>query len=157
MSTILIAYGTRRGWTAKSADILAGELKNQSHEVNVIDIKKTGGSVDISKYDVVLLGSSIAMGGWMSETESFLDKDFTGKRVGIFVSAGASMKGARGKPDVLKNFEKKFIDDIAAKHGVTPFAKKMFGGKITILGVSPVDSWQKEDPVEWAAELKDLL
>ncbi|MHA1286720.1 MAG: flavodoxin domain-containing protein [Candidatus Thorarchaeota archaeon] len=157
MSTILIVYGTRRGWTAKSVDILAGELKNQSHEVNVIDIKKTGGSVDISKYDVVLVGSSIAMGGWMGEAESFLDKDFTGKKVGIFVSAGSSMKGARGKPDVIKTFEKKFIDDIAAKHGVTPFAKKMFGGKITVLGVSPLDSWRKEDPVEWAAELKDLI
>jgi len=157
LSNILIAYGTRRGWTAKSVEILAAELKNKSHEVDVIDIKKTGGSVDLSKYDVVLVGSSIAMGGWMNEAEGFLDKDFTGKKVGIFVSAGASMKGARGKPELYKTFEKKFIDDIAGKHGVIPFAKKIFGGKITVLGISTVDSWRKEDPVEWAAELVDLI
>ena len=157
MSNILIAYGTRRGWTGKTAEILADELKKQSHDVDLVDIKQSGGSVDLSKYDVVLVGSSIAMGGWMSEAEAFLDKDFTGKKVGIFVSAGSSMAGARGKPDAMKNFEKKYIDDIAEKHGVTPFAKKIFGGKITIMGVSPVDSWRREDPVEWAAELKELI
>lgn len=157
LSNILIAYGTRRGWTAKSVEILADELKNKSHEVDIVDIKKTGGSVDLSKYDVVLVGSSIAMGGWVQEAESFLDKDFSGKKVGIFVSAGASMKGARGDPDLYKTLVKKYIDDVAGKHGVTPFTKKMFGGKITLLGLSPVDSWRKEDPVEWAIEIGKLI
>ena len=155
LSNILIAYATRRGWTAKTVEILARELKN-SHSVDVVDLKKSG-NIDLSKYDVVLVGSSFALGSWLGEVDEFLAKDLSGKKVGLFASAGSTMKGARGNPDLYASSMKKVIDSKAEKYGITPFTKKLFGGKISMFGISPLDSWSAEDPVEWAAEINKLL
>lgn len=66
---ILITYAGKTGCTQKCAEILAQKLENAT----VIDLAKQ--SPDISNYDVIIIGSSIRIGMFHSETKNFIVKN----------------------------------------------------------------------------------
>ena len=69
MKQILIAYGTRRGATKDSAEVIAQALrKRHGHTVDLTDADEAPPS-DLRSYDTVIVGNTF------SQTNSFNDAD----------------------------------------------------------------------------------
>jgi menaquinone-dependent protoporphyrinogen oxidase len=58
---ILIVYGTTEGQTEKIAAYIADVLREDGHEVTMLDVENTGGTIP-DGYDGVVVGASIHMG-----------------------------------------------------------------------------------------------
>ncbi|MHA1167191.1 MAG: flavodoxin family protein [Candidatus Hodarchaeales archaeon] len=85
---ILLAYATRYEATAEATETIAGVLGDKlSLEIDIKDLKKEK-NVDIEPYDNIILGVSIAKFNWAKEGKKFLENDFTGKKIHVFVSSG---------------------------------------------------------------------
>jgi len=100
-------------------------------EVRVADAKQER-IRDISEYDLVIAGSGIQIGNWYSEPEDFLknfQKELAKKKVALFVSCGAGCQAENeGKPDVIANARRDFLEKKAAKYNLQPVDLGLFGG-----------------------------
>jgi menaquinone-dependent protoporphyrinogen oxidase len=79
----LIVYGTRYGATKGTSDEIARTLRNENFEVKIMNAKEEKVK-DISKYELVVVGSGMSMGNWTGEAEEFLKKfqrDFENKKL----------------------------------------------------------------------------
>lgn len=130
MSKVLIVYGTRTGTAAITAQDIARELQNQGVETKVVDAKKEK-IESIVEYDLIIVGSGIAMGNWTSEPESFLkkfQKELAGKKVALYVTCGSAAEAMnKGKPEVAANARRKYLEEKAAKYNLAPVALGFFG------------------------------
>lgn len=130
MSKALIVYGTRTGTAATTAHDIAQELQSRGIETHIVNAKKEKVE-SIAGYDLIIVGSGIAMGNWTGEPESFLkkfQKELAGKRVALYVNCGSAGEAMNeGKPEVAANARKKYLEDKAAKYGLTPVALGFFG------------------------------
>ena len=110
--------------------------------------------MDLSEYDSIVLGISVAMFRWAKEGKVFLkNNDFKGKKLAIFVSAGATIGLEEEKKEQgAKEAIKKYIDKNMPKFGVEPIAKTAFGGRF-----HGNDNWSREDIVLWAEKIAPLL
>jgi menaquinone-dependent protoporphyrinogen oxidase len=77
MVNALLAYGTRNGATADTAEEIAKVLRDEGITVTVVNLKdeKEG---DITGYNLVVVDSGIQMGKWPGEAEGFLGRHHTG-------------------------------------------------------------------------------
>jgi len=66
---VLIAYAGKTGTTEKCAGMLGQRLKN----VTIINL--TGQDADISKYDLIIIGSSVRIGMLHSKAKKFINKN----------------------------------------------------------------------------------
>lgn len=62
MSSILVAYTTGEGQTAKVAAHVADGLRERGHRVDVVDVARPRAPIELDGYDGVLLGASIHVG-----------------------------------------------------------------------------------------------
>ena len=70
---VLIAYGTRHGATADTAEVVSKTLDDEySVNVDLLDLKTKVGVEDLQRYDAVIIGSSIVMSRWTKEARNFL-------------------------------------------------------------------------------------
>ena len=72
MSSILIAYGTGEGQTAKVADHLARRLEGRGHAVDVVDVAGVREGLDLTPYDGVLVGASVHLGKHQERVKRFV-------------------------------------------------------------------------------------
>jgi menaquinone-dependent protoporphyrinogen oxidase len=129
MINALIIYGTRLGTTASTSEEIASILREEGLEVRVANAKKEKVK-EVSNYDLIIVGSGIAMGKWTSEAEDILkrlSKDLAGKKVALFVSCGSASPSPNTKPDTVTQARKSYLDDKAAQYGLTPIALGFFG------------------------------
>lgn len=169
---IFIAYATRWGSTAKSAGLLADELKARGHETLAADARGYGGILGgrpLDGYDAYVLGSSVAAGQWKGAAKRLLPKlARTGKPVAVFVSAGGVIHGREpgSDPDAppTEPLEARvakavalYIDGPCAKAGLKPASAAAFGGRMAMFGKEMFDSWDPEPIKAWAAELDGIL
>jgi menaquinone-dependent protoporphyrinogen oxidase len=129
MVNALIIYGTRLGTTAGTSEEIAKILREEGLEVRLVNAKKEK-VMDITPYDLVLVGSGIAMGRWMGEPEDFLkrfQKELVGKKVALFVSCGSASPSPTAKPEAVTLANKNYLDDKAAQYGLSPVALGFFG------------------------------
>lgn len=130
MSKALIVYGTRTGTAAKTARDIAGVLQDQGLETRVVDAKKEKVE-SIADYDLIVVGSGIAVGKWTGEPESFLKKfqrELAGRKVALFVNCGSAAEAMNpGKPEVAAEARKKYLEEKAAQYGLSPLALGFFG------------------------------
>ena len=130
-SKILIAYGTRYGATATTSEEIAKVLREQGHEVVVVNLKKEK-IRDISNFDLVIIGSGMKMDMWTGEAKGFLKKysnELKKRKVAIFVSSGGrALMEYKGEHDELNRKTKKYLEDKASKYGLNPISMTMFGG-----------------------------
>ena len=129
MVNALIVYGTRLGATASTSEEIARILREEGLEVRVVDAKKEKVN-DIAGYDLIVVGSGIAMDKWTSEPEDFLKRfrgELAGKKVALFVSSGTAAPSP-SKPEEVAEKRKKYLDDKAAQYGLRPVALGFFGG-----------------------------
>lgn len=156
MKKIVIIYGTKNDAAPDTAALLAKILREKySFEVDVFDAKKTKGKLNLDEYENIIIGSSIFCGHWIKDAEKFLKNDLNSKKVAIFIS----VPGVPGDT-TLKSEEilKKYIDDILAeKSKIAPITKKVFGGRVRILGKTVVDNWDPSVIESWAEELGQIF
>jgi flavorubredoxin len=69
----IIAYGTRFGATAETAEEIAKVFREEGFDVKVANVKEEK-IQDISDYGLVVVGSGMAMDNWTGEAEDFLKK-----------------------------------------------------------------------------------
>jgi menaquinone-dependent protoporphyrinogen oxidase len=75
---LLIAYGSKHGSTAETADAIAGMLRERGLEVDVSEASRVK---SLEGYDRVVVGGSIYMGRWHADARDFV------KRFGAELSA----------------------------------------------------------------------
>lgn len=130
MSKALIVYGTRTGTAGITAQEIAKELQVQGVETRVVDAKRER-IESIAEYDMIIVGSGIAMGKWTGEPESFLKKyrgELASKKVALFVNCGSAAEAMNpGKPEVAANARRDYLDRKAAQYGLSPVALGFFG------------------------------
>lgn len=127
----LIAYSTRYGATAGTAEEIAKVLQQNSFDVRVVDLKKEKIKA-ISEFDLVVIGGGLKMGRWTGESDHFLksfQKDLIQKKVAIFVSSAVkSLYERKGKTEDLQRLRKQYLEDEALKNNLKPIALGLFGG-----------------------------
>ena len=160
MSKTLIAYGTRFGATAKSSEVIAKVLKEKfSHEVEVVKLSSKTEDVDLSVFNNVIVGSSVAMFSWTKRAKKFLKNDFSGKKLFVFISSAALTYPALEKGDTktYEKWKKRFLDKIVKKNAnVEPTSTAVFGGWIERAGVMQLNNWKEEDATSWAEKIGEL-
>lgn len=164
MNKILIIYGTRKGTTAETVDVIASVLRDKfSSSVDLADssqIRKYKERFD--EYDFLIIGSSIVSGRWKSKVLSFAKKKFlAGKKVAVFVTAGGTLnkvaKYGYTKEAAVKEAIEKYIGKYEKKFKFTPVLKGAFGGKVIKKGKEKYNSWNREDIENWATGLGEIL
>ena len=70
---ILIAYGTRYGATTNTVEEISKVLQSEGFEVKVVNLKEEKVK-DISKFELVIIGSGMKMEMWTSKAKAFLNK-----------------------------------------------------------------------------------
>lgn len=130
MSRALIVYGTRTGTAAATAQEIARQLQSQGVETRVVDAKREKVE-SIADYDLVVVGSGIQMGKWTGEAESFMkrfQRDLAVKKVALYVNCGSAAEAMNvGKPEVAANARRKYLEEKASQHGISPVALGFFG------------------------------
>ena len=164
MNKTLIIYGTRKGTTRETVQVIAEILQSKfSHVIDIADstqiksIKKR-----INYYDNIIIGSSIVSGFWKGSILSFAKKDiFNNKNVAVFVTAGGTLnKVAKyniSKEEALNEGIEKYINKYLKKFKFSPVSKAAFGGKRIKKNNLIYNSWNKDDIANWSIDLGNLL
>ena len=128
---ILIAYGTRYGATTSTAEEISKVLQSEGFDVKVVNLKEEKVK-DISKYELVIIGSGMKMEMWTSKAKAFLNKfssELKKTKVALFVSSGArALMEYKGEHDEIIRITKKYLKDKASKYDLNPISMTMFGG-----------------------------
>ena len=74
MSTVLIAYGTTEGQTAKIADVIAEVLREKGHEADPVDVNSLADTIPAG-HDAAIIGASIHMGKHDKHVVEFVQKN----------------------------------------------------------------------------------
>jgi menaquinone-dependent protoporphyrinogen IX oxidase len=160
----LIVYGTRRGTTENTANVIGETLilkHNHIVEVtNVRNIRKYKHRLD--DFNLIIVGSSIISGRWVRRAIRFLRKyDFINQKVAIFITAGITLnKGLElglKKEDVIHEAISIYIDKYLPEFKFSPISKMAFGGLIIRSGKEKLNSWIREDIESWAIRLGKLV
>ena len=119
----LIAFSSNTGVTAEIAQRLGDVLESEGFSVTLSDLKKSKPNPE--KFNLVLLGSGIKMGQWITESKQFMDEyqqTLNGKTA-LFVSCGdATVPKKRAEAQI------KYLDSIAETYGIKPVSTGLFGG-----------------------------
>ena len=164
MTKTLIVYGTRKGTTTETVQVIAEVLKlvhNQevdiceSHQLRIY--KKR-----LNEFGNIIIGSSIVSGWWKGSILSFARKDlFDGKRVAVFVTAGGTLNKVKKygitKTEAVNEAIEKYIDKYLKKFKFIPISKAAFGGRVVKKGMLKYNSWEKSDIEDWAKDLGKKL
>ncbi len=150
----LIAYGTRYGATAGTAEEIAKILHENGLDARTANLK-TESVQSILDYDLIIVGSGMAMGNWTGEAEEFVKKfqlDFGKKKLALFISSLNPIEEKKGKIDLVNRIHKIGIDDKISKYNLVPIAVGVFGGIINYPKISFI--LRKGMEVGYKADLK---
>ncbi len=128
----LIVYATRYGATKGTAEEIARILRDENIDVKIANLREEK-IKDISEYDLVVVGSSMAMGNWASEAEDFVNrfqKDIGSKRLALFISSLKPIEERQGKTDLVAKIQKVGLEDKIVKYNLKPIATGVFGGVV---------------------------
>jgi menaquinone-dependent protoporphyrinogen IX oxidase len=136
----LIAYASKGGTAEGYAHVISSVIK-----ADVVNLRKN--SPDIKEYDFVIIGSGVRIGRVHNEAVKFLNKDFRGKKVALFISS------LEPENDV----KKKYVEPILASNpSLKPVSIGVFGGRMKLLWKT-IDKTNLEDAKKWAEELASKL
>ncbi|MFX1470767.1 MAG: flavodoxin domain-containing protein, partial [Promethearchaeota archaeon] len=128
---VLIAYGTRYGATAGTADEISKIFQGEGFEAKVVNLKEEKVK-DISEFELVIIGSGMRINMWTSKAKAFLKKfssELKKKKVAIFVSSGGrALLEYKGEHEEIGRMTKKYLEDKASKYDLNPISMTMFGG-----------------------------
>ncbi|MBN1185276.1 MAG: hypothetical protein JXB49_23530 [Bacteroidales bacterium] len=160
----IILYGTRKGTTTKTCEVISEVLKNKySNEVDILNVKEYSKvKKKINEYNNMIIGSSIVAGRWVSKClrilKSLKNKD---QKLFVFVTAGGTMnkiiKYGISKSEAVQEGIEKYIDKYLLKYNINVDAKMMFGGKVMKKDQVRYDNWNYDDIQNWAIEIGKMM
>lgn len=72
MASVLIAFATSEGQTARVADRLQATIESRAHEVTTVDVEQLPRSFSIDDFDAALVGASIHASAHQSSIKAFV-------------------------------------------------------------------------------------
>lgn len=132
----LIVYASKTGTTEKCTNIIAKEIK----DVTIVNLEKQ--NVDISKYDMIIIGTPIRMGMIHKKIKKFINDNFEllkTKKVAYFICCGFN---ENWKQYYEQNISKELLDksiiyttfggemDLEKQRGFDKFIVKMVSKNI---------------------------
>jgi len=123
----LVAFGTRYGSTKDVAEEIADVLRTEGYGADVLDLRNK--VKEVGGYDLIVVGSGIIAGSWSKDAQRFLGRkgaEMNTKRVAMF----ACCSDAFISPEKKDDSRKRYLTDVAQKHGLEPFSSELFGGVI---------------------------
>ncbi len=135
MNNTVLVYATRWGATTETAMEIIRVIKEKFNiDVDLINLKdKKTRNPDISNYDNIILGVSVARFRWAKEGKNFLKKKrntLAEKKLFVFVSSGGA--GDAFKANDIEKYEqlqKKWIDNTLEKFNLQFTSRKALGGR----------------------------
>lgn len=127
---VLIVYGTSFGSTKKTSEEIAQILQEKNFDITIVNAQEEK-IKDISDYQLIIVGSSLAHCRWNSGAEDFLKKFHTElehKKLALFVSSVMPIAEREGNTEEIAKTRKIGIDDKVAKYGLRPMITGVFGG-----------------------------
>jgi len=148
----LILYGTRRGATTKTCEVISDVLTERfSHEVEVINVKNYKQvKKRESGFNNIILGSSIVSGRWVSKCLRILRSlKLQDQMLIVFVTAGGTMNKVKKygitKAEAVQEGMERYINKYLAKYKIETFSKMVFGGSVIKKNKIRYGSWNAED------------
>lgn len=164
MQKTLIVYGTRRGTTADTAQVIGETLVLKCHhKVEMTDVRYVRKyKKSIAEFNNIIVGSSIVSGRWVGQALRFLKKHaFSDQKVAVFVTAGGTLnkflKEGIPKDVLVKEAVQKYIDKYLPKFKFVPVAKTAFGGNVERKGIMKYNNWNREEIEQWVIILGNLI
>ncbi len=142
----LIAYSTKTGINESAAQTIANTLRTTySMDVTVVDLKK--GQPDIKPFQNIVVGGGVDRTSVYNEAVDFLDKNFEGKNVAIYVSCeDYENPEAQSTEDNIKKL-------LAKNMSLKPIDVAAFGGCSIKQGRPVMDDLNVGRIKTWAIEL----
>jgi menaquinone-dependent protoporphyrinogen IX oxidase len=126
----LIVYGTSFGATRSTSEEIAQILREENFDIDLVNAKEEKVK-DISKYKLVIVGSSLANCRWNNQAEHFLKKfhkELENKVLALFVSSVAPIAIREGNTMEIDKIRKLALEDKVSKYSLNPVMKGLFGG-----------------------------
>lgn len=120
----LVTYATKYGSTADIAEVIGESIRGEGIQADVMPSKDAD---VIESYDLVIVGSPVYAGKWLSDATDFLKRNSASlkdKKVAFF-AAGLIMN--EDTPENRLKMEESLKE---AKEIVSPFATGFFAGKL---------------------------
>ncbi|MHA1978223.1 MAG: flavodoxin domain-containing protein [Candidatus Hodarchaeales archaeon] len=135
MTNTILVYATRWGATTETAQEIIRTIKEKFNiDIELVNLKdRKTKNPDITPYDNVILGVSVAKFRWAKEGKSFLKDNkekLNGKKLFVFVSSGGA--GDAFKANDMEKYEqlqKKWIDNTLKKYNLNFTSRKALGGR----------------------------
>lgn len=125
MKNILIVYASFMGSTQETAEFMAKELKALKHNVKVTPA--AAAAEDISKYDLLILGSAIHGGAPHPDMVKFAADNYTAltkAKTAVFIQCATITSSSAVTREKAKQYPKKVAI------GFTPVSTAVFGGVV---------------------------
>lgn len=126
----LIVFGTSFGATKKTSEEIARILQGENFDIKIVNAQEEK-IKDISEYQVIVVGSSLANCKWNSHAEDFLKRFHTElghKELALFASSLKTIAEREGNAEELAKIRKIALDDKISKYGLKPLMTGVFGG-----------------------------
>ncbi|MFH0971628.1 MAG: flavodoxin domain-containing protein [Candidatus Micrarchaeota archaeon] len=152
-SRTLIVYASKMGASAQSAQEIAEVLRKEyGILVDIVDLRAAS-KPDIGKYGNIIIGSGVRMGKIYSDFLNFVENDFSGKRIVIYISSAESAEPGK-REEAIKKY---VLDNLTNFPNLKPIAIEAFGGKLNFLGMTLWNNYDKKKVGEWAKEIGKKL
>ena len=124
MTTVLIAYGTTEGQTAKIAGVIVDVMQDLGHPAEAVDVTTLGDRVP-DGFDAVIIGASIHMGKHDKHVVQFVRKnhDTLARVRSAFFSVSLA---AHGDAQEAQGYVERFVEET----GWRPDKIALFGGAL---------------------------
>ncbi len=163
MSKTILVYATRWGATTETAREIIRVIAEQFNiEVDLVNLKDKKTKIpDISSYENVIFGVSVAKFRWAKEGKNFLKKNkkaLAGKKLFVFVSSGGAGDAYQKKEfEKYEKLQKKWIDNNLHKWNLQATSRKAFGGRYVGQYSHLGDNRDWDQIRSWAEEIGSII
>ncbi|HEX9764216.1 MAG TPA: menaquinone-dependent protoporphyrinogen IX dehydrogenase [Candidatus Acidoferrales bacterium] len=128
MARVLILYATTEGHTARVAERIAKRLRDKGHRVESQRADASATSLDLERYETVIVGAPVHYGRHPGHLRSLLRKHCAAlaARPGAFFSVSLSAGGPGAKPRAARRYVETFLRQV----GWQPRLTEAFGGAL---------------------------
>lgn len=150
---VLIAFATKCGATEDAAKQIATTLRSKYElEVDLVDLRREA-HPDFFEYSSIVVASGIRMKKWYKEALQFLESDFQGKNIALFVCSMYEGGNQRTYPTAMERLEKVSKEHVSVK----PFAMEVFGGRMRFAGKVTNDNRDMNKITAWSQSLGEKI